>query len=121
MNDKILFIIGIIITWLVTRFYYRLSAKDQKSILNKIPEELKKAIRDDRRELLTVKELNELLEQKTLDKSKDGLDVFKVCPKCGSAHLNRGKEWYVDGPDQAWQFNILECADCRWRADDLTS
>ena len=119
MLEKIILYAKIPLTWLITRFYYQKAGRDQMMIMNKIPEELIKALHSDRREKLTVKELNELLESKTLDKTKTGLDTFKVCPKCGSAHLSRGTDWEVDDPDNAFQYNVVYCADCDWREDDL--
>ena len=119
MLETIATLAGIPLTWFITRFYYRKASQEQRTILDKIPEELKAILQGDQRGRLTVKELNELLESKTLDKTKTGLDTFKVCPKCGSAHLGRGTDWEVDDPDNAFQYNVVDCADCGWREDDL--
>ncbi|TFG75549.1 MAG: hypothetical protein E4H21_08565 [Thermodesulfobacteriales bacterium] len=119
MNAIITLAVGILAGWLITALYYRKSSRDQRHLLEKVPEEVRKALKEDQRDRLTVRELNELLESKTIDKTKTGLEVFKVCPKCGSSHLSKGKNWEVSSPDDAFQYNEVWCADCDWSKNDL--
>lgn len=120
MNGLITLAVGVLAGWLTTAIYYRKSTRDQRRLIAKIPEEIRTALREDQRNKLTVKELNELMELKTLDKRKRGLEAFKACPKCGSPNISIREEWEVDSPDSAWQFNIVECKDCHWSKDDLS-
>ncbi|TFH47850.1 MAG: hypothetical protein E4G89_07260 [Methanothrix sp.] len=119
MYALITLVAGILAGWLITALYYRKSSRDQKSLLAKIPEEIRNALKEDQRVTLTVKDLNELLEQKTMNLRKKGLEAFKACPRCGSANIGGGQEWEAIDSDHAFRFNVVECGDCHWRKDDL--
>lgn len=119
MNELITLGVGVLAGWLITAFYYRKSSRDQRHLLGKIPEEIRTALKEDQRDKLSVKELNELMERKTLDKRKAGLEAFKACPKCGSSNISIREEWEADY-DSAFSFNIVECKDCHWSKDNLS-
>jgi len=119
MYELITLAVGILAGWLITALYYRKSNRDQRFLLAKIPEEIRNALKEDQRIRLTVKELNDLIEQKTMDMRKKGLEAFKACPKCGSTNIGIGWDWEVEDPDHAFKFNVVECGDCHWRKDDL--
>jgi len=107
-------VVGTIITWIITRYYYVRATKNQTDFCNKLSEFTRKVIL---REKLTVKELNELLESKTIDKTHKGLFPFKACPKCGSKNLKIGVDYdpYYDGDDYVSNpFELIQCVDCGW-------
>lgn len=114
-------IIGIIVTWLVTHIYYKKAFRDQKLLYDKISRNLRKWILADTRTHLSVKDLNSLLEEKTIDPNSDYPFPYKVCPKCGSNNIIRykdiqGEPDYCDG-EMTYSpiyFNAISCEDCGW-------
>ena len=122
---------GAIASWVIAHFYYRKSNHDQNDLFNKLPEYIRQAVLEDQREKLSVKELNELIRLKTIDKMKKGFEAFKACPKCGSKNITVGDELYdvdVSGSslDDATYSPIfikcITCQECGWKkteADDL--
>ena len=109
--------VGAIITWIITRYYYVRATKDQTDLYNKLSEFTRKLILEDQRKKLNVKELNELLESRTIDKTHKGLFPFKACPKCGSKNLKIDVDYdpYHDGDDYVSNpFELIQCVDCGW-------
>ncbi len=104
-------IIGGLISWGITHIYYKKSSKEQETIYNKLSEEVRDAILEDNREKLSVLDLNQILEEKTIDPDSKAPLPYKVCPKCGSEKL----KW-----DQYNDYNhddiyfLLKCDDCGW-------
>ena len=115
--------LGALITWIITHYYYRKANHDQNELFNKIPEYIRQGIIDDRRDKLTVKELNKLIQLKTIDKHKEGIRKFKACPKCGSLNIRVGRDIIdVDaggdlesGPEFTPIYaDTITCIDCGW-------
>jgi hypothetical protein len=104
-------LIGGLITWLVTHFYYRLTHRDQKTLYNKLSKDIRDAILQDAREKLTVKELNNLINEKALDLVMSSPLPFKACPKCGSENLKGGEYKDVERDDL---YYYIKCEDCGW-------
>jgi len=108
-------LLGGFITWIVTHLYYRrgrLDARsDQEIIYNKLSKEIRDAILQDARNKLTVKELNDLINEITLDPDSPAPLPFKACPKCGSENLRGGEYTDVDRDDH---YYYLKCEDCGW-------
>lgn len=119
--------IGGAISWAITYWYYVRSERDQKAVYEKLSSEIKEVILSDKRESLSVQDLNALLRKRVIDrKSTDSLP-YKVCPKCGSENIYPGKDYIVDiGPGDdgmpfqtATPYKTIECYDCGWRDDEI--
>ena len=79
-------------------------------LFNKLTEEVRGIILTDKRETLTVKELNELLEKKTIKNHVGGDPLpYKACPKCGSEKLLRDTQITQDDI-----YYVIQCKDCKW-------
>ena len=122
-------LLGGFISWIITHSYYKKSSVEQKAIFNKLSTEIKQTILKDKRDSLTVKELNELLEEKVIDReSKDTLP-FKACPKCGSENIVSGEDAIVDydvGDEgepvpSPTLYGTVKCRDCGWEKTELDS
>ncbi|MCK4765986.1 MAG: hypothetical protein KAW12_27555 [Candidatus Aminicenantes bacterium] len=82
------------LSWAITHLYHVKSNKEQrkhyeelKKFISKLPEDFKKIVLEDKRDTLTVPELNDLLKKKTIDDSIPGEIKYKACPECGSENL----------------------------------
>jgi len=114
-------IIGIIgggvIGWIVAHHYFIRANTAQTKLFNKLPDELRDVILEDQREKLSVAELNEILESKTIDKNHKGRFPYKACPKCGSKKLEIGTDYEVDHNGDNFvraPFELIQCLDCGW-------
>ena len=112
--EIVLFILGVGLGWLITHIYYKKSSSEQVIIYSKLSSELKDTILRANSKNLTVAELNELIEQETIDyddmKEGDPLP-YKACPKCGSKNLKKGE--YVDGKHDELYY-VVTCEECKW-------
>lgn len=109
------FLIGLLlggfITWLVAHIYYRKSSNDQKRFYLKFSKDVRNVILQDNRAKLSVRDLNELLKEKTMNpKSRDPLP-YKACPKCGSKDLNRSELTDNRRDETYW---TITCRSCGW-------
>ena len=103
-------IIGGVITWIITYQYYLKSTEEQRNIYSKLSQEIKDAILNSNSKKLTVKDLNKLLEEKTIDKDSGGDPLpFKACPKCGSPDLERSSTEHRDD-----LYYFIKCKKCDW-------
>ncbi|MHB8881858.1 MAG: hypothetical protein ACYC69_10180 [Thermodesulfovibrionales bacterium] len=120
--EIILFLLGLIVggitSWGVTHAYYRKSSNEQNILFNKLSEEVRDAIMEDKREHLTVLELNELIREKTIDESGGEAIPYMACPHCGSDDLERTSDVEVDygpeGPESGTPYDIVKCPKCNW-------
>lgn len=120
-------ILGGVISWGITHWYYVRSGKDQKAISDKLSTELKDLILSDKRASLSVADLNALLRNRVLDGNSQEELPYKVCPKCGSEKIHQGKDYLVDGElgDNGMPFRTstpyktIECDDCGWTDDEI--
>ncbi|MGA9109742.1 MAG: hypothetical protein ACLPSL_04865 [Smithella sp.] len=120
--EIVLFLSGLLfgglITWAVTHVYYKKASKDQNIVFNKLSEDIRNAIMEDKREKLSVFELNELIREKTIDKDVGEAIPYMACPRCGSEDLERTSDVEVDygadGPELAGHFDIIRCKKCGW-------
>ena len=125
--DFTYFFLGALITLVVSHLYFKRSGKEQFLIYNKLSDELKKIILNDQREKLTVKELNELLKEKTIDPNSKEIFPFKCCPKCGSDNIVHDTDHIVDVDvgdfgepmPYATPYKKIYCYDCSWEKDEL--
>jgi len=103
-------IVGGLISWGIAHTYYAKSSQDQRTIFNKLTKDVRSVILKDKRESLSIRELNELLEKKTIKKpTSDDPLPYKACPKCGSENLKRGELFMQDD-----SYYVIQCADCQW-------
>ena len=134
-------IISCIVTWLTARHYYikdnkghakknkemKEELKEMKSMLNKLPDDFLKKLKEDKRESLSVKELNKLLKEKTIDEELNDIFPYIACPTCGSEKLIRGFDYDVDtdiGDDgelmaQGIPYKLIYCKNCEWQKTEL--
>jgi predicted RNA-binding Zn-ribbon protein involved in translation (DUF1610 family) len=110
------FILGLVLGALaslgITHLYYKRSSVDQELLYRKLSTEVRCAILDDSRENLSIPELNQLLDDKTIDRDTSGHPLpFKACPKCGSEDLER-KEVLDERHDEMYYF--IGCKQCGW-------
>jgi len=119
-------VIGILGTWVVTHIYYKLASRDQNLLYEKLTDHARQWILEDQRTHLSVADLNELLEEKTIDPDSDYSLPYKVCLKCGSENIHRDTDVDVDGDvgDEGEpvlthvSFDALQCDDCGWRISE---
>jgi len=123
LQSLLSFILGALITWLITHYYYKKSTK----IIDKLPEEIINKLKLDPRNKLSIKELNDLIDFKTRDFTKKGLDSYMACPKCGS-RLIREKEFidagFVAESDGFGSYypifaDSLKCNNCGWNINEF--
>jgi len=120
-------IFGAIIAWSIAEKYYKRSNIDQSILYNKLTEDLRKIILADKRDLLTIKELNDILKERVIDGQSLNRFPFKLCPKCGSENICRDTDVIVDydrgdGGEpvpSATSYEIVGCNDCGWRRTEL--
>ena len=121
-------LIGGLITWGITHWYYMLSRRDQQAVFGKLSSELRDMILADKRSNLSVKDLNELLRGTVIDKTSIDPLPYRVCPKCGSENIYRSRDFIVDsdmGDDGmpvhiTAPYKMIVCEDCGWRDDEIT-
>lgn len=121
-------ILGGVVSWVIARRFYLLAHRDQKILYNKLSSEIRETILSDKRESITVSQLNDLLRKKTLDVSGNTELPYKVCPKCGSDNLNLNKDFLFEeeAGDNGLPFQIpipyktIECVDCGWKDDEIS-
>lgn len=109
-----IFILGIIlgglISWWISHVYYVKANQEQQTLFNKLNDDVRATILQDKRSSLSIRELNEILEKKTIKSPINGDPLpYKACPKCGSENLKR-KE--LVGNDNLYY--VIECIDCQW-------
>jgi hypothetical protein len=127
--EYLLTAVGIILGWFGNHFYSIRGGKEARAahaelrgLIEKLPESFVAAVAADRRESLTVKEVNALLRKLTIDETTG---KYTSCPKCGSSHL---KEFHDDEVDADYDgaylvcsYDGVECLDCDWRYIVTTS
>lgn len=109
--EIVLFVAGGLLSWLLSHWYYRKSNADQELVYSKLSEDIRQIIREDQRGKLSVCELNQLLEQQTIDPDDPGPLPYKACPKCGSKNLK-----FESGtdPDRDETYYSIACRECPW-------
>jgi len=125
--EILLVIIGAILSWIVAHFYYKLSNKDQNNFFNKFSVEVRNVFLEDKRNTLTVLDINDILKHKIIDKNIPGLFKYKICPKCGSEDLSRSKDYWLDvekGDDDepfytSTPYDVIDCTKCGWRKTEI--
>lgn len=98
-------VLGGIIGWITSVYFYRKSNKEQAALYNKLTSDIRELILADPRDQLSVEELNELLELKT---QKDG--YYIACPQCGNTKLKYGS--FIDDREETWY--ATDCPSCGW-------
>lgn len=122
-------LIGAALGWIANHLYSRQGSKELRishaelrTLIEKLPDTFVAAITSDRRKTLTVKELNSLLRQLTVD---EATGQYKTCPKCGSTHLKEFHDSEVDadydGVYLICSHDGVQCLDCDWRYTVTTS
>jgi len=112
--EILLFILGVVlggvISWWITNAYYLKANKEQKTLFDKLSDDVRSAILEDSRNKLSIKDLNTLLEAKTIKQPWDGDPLpYKACPKCGSEKLEKGE--IIKNDDN---YYVVQCPECQW-------
>ena len=118
-------VLGIVVTALVglagigaTHFYHVCASREQKAIVDRLPDDLAAVLKEDAREKLTIPELNELIFRKSINedalnesdpKRRDPLP-YKACPSCGNTDLTRG----ISELRRGHVYYIIGCERCGW-------
>jgi hypothetical protein len=117
---------GGLCSWLITHVYYRQANQDQNAVFNKLSLEVRNAILDDTRTSLSIKDLNELIRERTIDSTSSDKYPYLACPRCGSEDIERGQDAIVDGEwdDGAgllvhYPYDFVKCRTCDWSKSDL--
>jgi hypothetical protein len=113
-------VLGIVLTAVVgvtgmaaTHFYHVRGSREQKALLNKLPDAIVAILKEDVREQLSIDELNELIYRKAIDEdawAKHDPLPYKACPRCGNTDLLRGE---VEG-HRDHRYYVIECDKCKW-------
>jgi hypothetical protein len=121
--------IGAFLGWIVTFYYYKrqniqsdIKHNELVKVINKIPDDIWNKLSNDTREKLSVAELNDLINKKVIDKTRNGLDAYKLCPKCGE-QIHQLDEYEVvdydlNGACGAIELKRIVCHKCGWEKDD---
>ena len=124
-----LFVLGLLfgglISWVIAQSYYKKSSNElknqldeQRRIISKLPADVREIILEDKREQLTVVQLNELLQNKTFESDLGDPLAYRKCPRCGSENIERSTDVEVDygpeGPESCIPYDIIKCKDCGW-------
>lgn len=104
-------ILGTFFGWVISHVYYLKSNKDQNAVYNKLEDSVRDIIRSDQREKLSVKELNELLDDRVMDPEDSSPFPYKVCPKCGNEDLKRTSH---DDYEREETYYVIGCTECGW-------
>ncbi len=121
-------VLGGLVSWAITHWYYVRSGRDQKAIYEKLAAEIRSLILADKRVSLSVRDLNALLRERVLEESSTDTLGYKACPKCGSENIHPSRDFVVDveAGDDGMPFHTaapcktIECEDCGWRDDQIT-
>lgn len=84
-----LFTAGIVLGWAIQHIYSLRSSKERKELFSKLSTDLRDMIVSDPRDTLSVSDLNELIEQRTIDRTANEPLPYKACPKYGSTEINK--------------------------------
>jgi hypothetical protein len=98
----LLFIIGIVGTWVVAHIYYRRACRDQNLLYEKLTCNARRWILDDQRTHLSVEDLNGLLDEKTIDPDSDYPFPYKVCLEFRGVARVKGHVFIIDSAEKPW-------------------
>lgn len=124
MNEFLLAALGLLSGWLITHIYYVISNREQRILYEKLPQVIRRALLED---VVSVAELNRMIEARTRDAENPGPLNYNACPKCGEPVV-KGTDFVVDtdvGDDgeafhTATPYKTLSCESCDWQIDELT-
>jgi hypothetical protein len=96
--------------------------KQQRELIYKLPSRVVAALEHDKRQKLTVPELNQLLREQTVDVTKDDVLAYKACPQCGSERIREIEKGVVDGDREGidvMPVRVVKCDECGWQTDEF--
>lgn len=120
--DVIILIVGVGITWLITHLYNKSNNKNQDIFYNKFSKKVRDIFLADKRDLLSISDINAILRHRILDKNIKGPFKYKLCPSCGSDKITNKIDYVVDGDhDNLYgvPYHIVNCDDCGWEKSQL--
>ncbi len=94
---------SVLATWVVAHFYYRRGTRDLHQIVDKLPDSVATKLAHEQRRKLTLRELEELIEEAGAYPTEYGLFPTK-CPHCGGdvEILGEGPTEYSEA--EAWPY-----------------
>lgn len=110
MESLIYFILGVVLSWIISRHFYRRSNKETpdwfsitniKEVLTKKPDDID----------WTAQQIVNLYNNKIFDFGSGDPLPFSHCPKCGSDKLKRSS--FTDEKRDDAYYSI-ECGECKW-------
>jgi len=118
-------IIGGIIGYFISSYFNNESNKkleneiknlkqDQYKLNKYLSEETQRVIINSKKENMSVKELNEILYEKTIEENSLAPLPYKCCLKCGNENLKFSSPFY-----KGKTYYIANCEECEWK--DWTS
>lgn len=110
--EILLFVLGVVVGWAIQHFYSARSSNEQRALFGKLSAELRDLVLADPREHLSVAELNQLIDERTIDpeRTTDPLP-YVACPKCGSKNIKKQDSIDPRGDDI---YYTVGCLDCGW-------
>lgn len=119
--------LGGLVSWFITHMYFIKTGKDQKTLYNKLSNELRDLIISDKRDSLSVQDLNERIRGRVLDYNSNNTLSYKACPKCGSENIYNDIDYIpeVEEGDDGTLYQIgtpydtIKCMECGWRDDEI--
>jgi predicted nucleic-acid-binding Zn-ribbon protein len=110
MEGLIFFLLGGIISWFISHYYYQrsdkktpswFSVKNIKKLLSQKPEDLD----------WTAKQIVNLYNRNLYDEQSGDPLPYNFCPKCGSKNLKKSMYDDYEGDES---YFIITCEDCKW-------
>jgi DNA-directed RNA polymerase subunit M/transcription elongation factor TFIIS len=122
-KEVFIFIAGVLLGYFGNFYFYKLSSKRQKedihllsgehlALNNKLDDVVKTIILGDSRKMLTVEDLNNLLEEHIYDEQNKGFLKYKKCPLCGSDNFIIRKDMEIDSEGPGAPYEEFNCNDC---------
>lgn len=112
--EVILFFAGVFIGWLIQHLYKSISSREQKQLFKNMSSELRDIVISSEKENLTVGEMNQLIEERTIDKEAETYGIslpYIACPQCGSKEIKRS-EAFDSKYDEIYY--TVGCESCGW-------
>ncbi|MFC1686608.1 hypothetical protein ACFLZS_01610 [Patescibacteria group bacterium] len=107
--ESLLFLVGGgVLALFFDRLYYKIFEK--RSFDRRLKTLIREAEEDKIKKKITIRELNNLIDNKTYDSSSNCPLPYKRCPRCGSQNLNgsmasneKGNHYFIDCKNCGWE------------------
>ena len=108
-------LVAILAAIIVTHLYHVRASREQKTLLGRLPDEIVDILKEDARDKLTIRELNDLIFEKSIDwdaphQPGNPYTPWKACPRCGNTEL----AYSEDDRRPGHTYYITSCKECHW-------